>query len=393
MQSKSLSFALGAAAVALVASNVQAQPAVNVLSPNDTVIAIDSIRNVVGNTNTGAEGPASVFDGNPGGVNTKWFSAAREFGGLIVTPAGGPAVVQSLAFTSANDSPNRDPITFQLFGMNGAVTTVNNGTGREDPWTFIGLGNTGFATRDLAATVRNTTVAPVNITNGTAYASYKVVFPALRLGGTNPNTPANPNGIQINEVQMFNAPAGGGSNVALNPTVAIAIDQHDSAYPPTEGPQSAIDGNPATKYLNFGREGTGLIITPAAGSTTVGGLQLTTANDTPGRDPSSYELYGRNGAVTSLDNSDGADDTWTLISSGLLNLPDGRGVDGEVVNFANGTAYTSYKLLFPTNKTGSAVNSIQFAEVRLFAVPEPSSLALVGLALGGAAAGWRRRKA
>ncbi len=393
MRVQSLLFA--AVAVALVASDVRAQ---NVLSSSDFIIGIDNNRNRVGNTNVGGEGPQAVFDGNT--TSSKWFSGAREFGGLIFTASGGPATVQSLQFSSANDSQNRDPVTFQIFGTNDVITTVNNGTGLEDSWTFISSGNTGFATRDLDATARNTTVAPVDVTNATAYSSYKIVFPALRLGNALANQPSNPNGIQINEIQMFNSPAGGGTNVALNPTSVVAIDQHDSAFPPLEGPRNAIDGNSGTKYLNFGREGTGLIITPVAGATIVGGLQLTTANDAPGRDPGTYELYGTNDAITSVENSDGNAEMWSLISSGALNLPgdpnignDQRGVDGPIVEFLNVTSYTSYKLIFTDNKADVAnADSMQFAEVRLFAVPEPTSIAVVSLAALGIF-GWRRSKA
>ena len=116
----------------------------------------------------------------------------------------------------------------------------------------MGSGNTGIATSSIAATIRNTAVTPVDVANNTAYSSYKVVFPSLRLGNDGANTPSNPNGMQINEIRMFNAPAGGGTNVGLNPTLAIPIDQTNSAYPPAEGPKGAIDGNTGTKYLNFG---------------------------------------------------------------------------------------------------------------------------------------------
>jgi hypothetical protein len=379
------------AALALVGSAVQAQ---NILSPSDFILGIDSIRNLPGNTNIGAEGPTAVFDGMD---TTKWFSGAREFGGLIITPAGGPATVQSLSFTTGNDSANRDPVSFQLFGTNNAVTTVNNGSGLEDAWTLISSGITGFTTSDLAATARSTTVAPVNITNSTAYSSYKIVFPALRLGNDAPNAPSNPNGIQISEVRMFDAPGGGGTNVAALPTAVVAIDQTDSGSPPAESPSRAIDNNPATKYLNFGREGTGLIITPAAGSTTVGGLQMTTANDAPGRDPSLYELYGTNSPIISLANSTGDSEAWTLISAGALNLPgdpainlDQRGVEAPALFFANSTAYTSYKILFPENKFDTGVNSIQFSELKLLAVPEPST-AVAMLGMGTLVAARRRR--
>src|SRR6187551_3394399 len=69
---------------------------------------------------------------------------------------------------------------------------------------------------------------------------------------------------------------------------AIAIDTNavfslNGRYPGAEGPANAVDGNPATKYLNFGREGSGLIVTPFA-PIPVESFRITTANDAPGRD-------------------------------------------------------------------------------------------------------------
>lgn len=209
--------------------------------------------------------------------------------------------------------------------------------------------------------------------------------------------------MQIGEAQFYTGTGAGGSAI-LSPTdniraindPAFAISQ--SNYPTGEEPNKAIDQISAappgvsTKYLNFGREHAGLIVTPSVHAI-VDGIQFTMANDTAARDPALVTLYGTNDAITDADNSLGNGENWTVIVANLpYASPDTRYVAGPLVSFPNGTAYNSYKIEIVDNKgPDTSANSIQFAEVQLFSgsVPEPS-VAL--LALGGAVALVARRR-
>jgi hypothetical protein len=393
---KSSSRFLPLLAVLLPAAVSSTALAAGILSPNDFIIGIDGNRSNPGATNTGGEGPTAAFDGNTG---TKWLSFGRSFTGLIVTPPTGTSIVQSLSFTTGGDAPERDPVRYQLFGTNSAITSVNNDTGLAEPWTFIGGGLTGFGLPTDPALGRNATGATQTISNTTTYTSYKVVFTQLRSAGNgafDPVTLANaatPNSLQISEVRLFDNL---GTNISNGSTAVVAIDQTDSFSPATERPLEAIDGfkTASSKYLNFGREGAGLIITPAAGSTTVRGLQLNTGGDVPGRDPSRFQIFGTNSSIVSIQDSEGNAEPWTLISDQLLTLPDARNTDSGIIGFTNETAYTSYKIVFPENKgpDGGGVDSIQFSELELFTVPEPASALLLGMS-AAAMLGLRRRRA
>ncbi|MCD6394550.1 MAG: LamG domain-containing protein [Planctomycetes bacterium] len=137
-------------------------------------------------------------------------------------------------------------------------------------------------------------------------------------------------------------------------------------WPDGEPPEAAIDNNAGTKYLHFDGEiapGAGIQVTPSRGSTYVGGLTLTTANDDDRRDPATFQLSGSNDGGT----------TWTPIASGSANLPGGRGEMGPIIRFVEldssfvPVAYTSYKLMFPTIKD-VATGMMQIAEIELLEV-------------------------
>ncbi|MGI9427811.1 MAG: hypothetical protein ACR2NM_04080, partial [Bythopirellula sp.] len=158
-----------------------------------------------------------------------------------------------------------------------------------------------------------------------------------------------------------------------DPIIAIDTDPGQSNYPGAEAPEDGIDGNIGTKYLNFGVENSGFIVTPSAGESVIGSFQITTANDEEVRDPTAWELYGTNDAISSTDNSTGSAESWTLIDSGGISLPATRDTPGPIVELTNATAYTSYRMIFTGVKNAGAANSMQFAEIQFFGEVSASS--------------------
>ena len=176
--------------------------------------------------------------------------------------------------------------------------------------------------------------------------------------------------IALVAVFLFASVASADPLLSIGDTI-IAIDSDPSTgnsnYPGGEAPGFILDGLTGTKYLNFGEGESGFIVTPDFGASTVQSFVITTANDATERDPSSYAIYGTNDTIFSFDNGTGLEENWMLIAEGPLSLPDGRETIGSVVSFANVTAYTSYRVVFPTVKDAGAANSMQIAEFDMFA--------------------------
>jgi hypothetical protein len=124
------------------------------------------------------QSPALAIDG---GVSTKYLnfgnaggsSATKGVGtGFYVTPANGPTLVTGIQVATANDFPNRDPLTVSVEGTN-AGGNFNSGA----TWTLIADNvNLGIGTDPG----RQTFGPVVRFANTTAYTSYRVIIRSQR---------------------------------------------------------------------------------------------------------------------------------------------------------------------------------------------------------------------
>ena len=131
-----------------------------------------------------------------------------------------------------------------------------------------------------------------------------------------------------------------------------------------------IDGKYSTKYLNFGKYRTGIVITPQAPST-VTSIEFVSADDEWSRDPTSFHLYGTNDTIESRENSRGENEEWNVIATGEIDHPIWERYQVDLVHFDNTIEYRSYKLIFPTVKGN--YNAMQIAEIQFF---NPSGVSL-----------------
>ena len=175
----------------------------------------------------------------------------------------------------------------------------------------------------------------------------------------------------------YDRPQPGQTNQTIEPedvtTPGDFVDPTSNNSPGNETSENAIDNTSTTKYLNFDKLNAGFTVTPSVGDTVVVGLRLTSANDAPERDPTSFILSA---------SRDGT--TFTEIARG--SIPDFTARFFTVqVAFTNTKAYLYYRLLFPTVRNAATANSMQISEVELLGyvgVPPPDFLDLIQTDIG-----------
>jgi len=180
-----------------------------------------------------------------------------------------------------------------------------------------------------------------------------------------------------------------GSVIAVAPQGEIN-GQNSTPGSGNENAQFSIDGSNGTKYLNFGKTNTGIIVDASDDLLILTGIELITGGDAPERDPATFSIYG----TTVSQSVTFSDYTLIVADQAILGTDPGRGLTSGLITFTNpsNAPFDSYLVIFPTVRDSGAANSMQVSEIRLDGtVPEPTTFALLGLAAVGLAA--RRRRA
>ncbi|MBI5383836.1 MAG: HYR domain-containing protein [Verrucomicrobia bacterium] len=140
-------------------------------------------------------------------VNTKYLNFDKLNSGFTLTTFRG-TVVTGLRFTTANDAPERDPLSFTLEGTSGDVRT--------GPWVAIASGSTGLGTDPGRLQTRDADT----FVNTTSYIAYRLRFPTVR-------DAAAANSMQIAEVQFLDA---GGTDVSSGPVLIAEVTGASANY-------------------------------------------------------------------------------------------------------------------------------------------------------------------
>jgi hypothetical protein len=311
-----------------------------------------------GNNWPSAESPDKVVDANTG---TKFLTYRNSNAGVILKPTNSSVVFNRLSLSTANDASERDPASFILYGSSSNLTGNASTNIPISSLTQIASGNvTMLDTRNAGPTV-------IQFANSVAYTSYVVVFPTVR-------STAGNNLMQISEIQlsqgatpplavaMADARGGqlSGSNFSFG---SIGNSNPGTNWLAGESPDHAMDGNAGTKFAIFRSSGAGLLASPQAGTAPVNTLTLWTANDSPERDPATYQVYGFPTRITQTSGTL-AVGNGTLLANGTVTLPADRSSGPVQVDFNNSTAYASYLVVFPTVKNSPSTNLTQISEVQ-----------------------------
>jgi len=166
-----------------------------------------------------AENPSLCIDDNAG---TKYlhFAGDIQSTGVQITPLDGLSIVTGITLTTANDAPERDPITYELYGSNDSI---------DGPYELIAEGDVVDFAGEEAWPRFTKNETPITFANDKAYAHYQLMFPTVR-------DPVAQNSMQIAEIELL------GVFVIQARTLTISSTGGGSVTTPGEGSFIYEDG-------------------------------------------------------------------------------------------------------------------------------------------------------
>jgi len=185
-----------------------------ITEPADVTAPGDNVKGVPNDGDwPSAEIPSQAIDDK---ASTKYlhFKGEIQATGFQVTPSAIQSVVTGLTFTTANDSPERDPIAFELYGSNVSI---------DGPYELIAAGPIVDFNQPTAAARFTKNTTPISFDNAVAYDHYQVLFPTVR-------TAATANSMQIAEVELI-----GTTGAAAAKPQVIWVSFHGADDAPSAG--------------------------------------------------------------------------------------------------------------------------------------------------------------
>ena len=133
-----------------------------------------------------AEAPAMAIDDNTG-TKLLHFKGDTEPAGIQVTPQVGATIVTEIKFTTANDVPARDPVSFELSGSN---------TGIDGPYTVIASGDIVDFMQETEWPRFTENETPITFDNTVSYKHYQILVTGVRDADT-------ANCMQLSEIELY----------------------------------------------------------------------------------------------------------------------------------------------------------------------------------------------
>jgi len=143
-------------------------PLTNVLSKQDNIVPSSY-------SSPDGEDVTKAIDGLS---STKYLNFKKLNTGFTVTPSTGPSIISAISITTADDYPERDPVSWQIYGSNNDVDYEEIASGS------VKSTKERFHTETMA------------FYNSKSYTSYKIVFPSVA-------DPTLANSMQVAEVSLI----------------------------------------------------------------------------------------------------------------------------------------------------------------------------------------------